>query len=655
MVRSIEFNIDIKNKRYLIADAMQDDDVILTLNVDEGGRPKDLTGSIIQLDYCKSDNSVVSIIGSKYISIENNVVNIICPRECTAAIGESRCNMVISSENKQVSSFPISINVVANALMNKRVSQKNLATMLEELHQGNLEAQALVDWIKEHKDILNIEKNIENLSSQMDEKANLIKLLEENKIFYYGAKGDGITDDTQAIQSYLDSLTNTSVIETLYIAPNKVFLVNDLVINRKNLLVKGGGTIKGTIKIKFDDITFANIQFEDITFLQDTRNTDSCVEIENTFSVYFDRCNFKNGKAGVFFADKGIKHSGYSKITNCNFYYNDYCVLLDNNVSNYNGYQVADLLISNCHFHSTQKNGIYLVGIDGITIVENTAFFGSYSLKEANKNNNVYIKNCNFAIIKGNNLFESGAEAIKLINYKNTNVIGNNIAWSGQRLKTPAIYLGGTTQGNSSEFVNSNIEGNNINCPCYVGIKVDGYVTGLSVKGNQILFGGDNLYYYGDEEILLSERRSIVTTSRVLENCLITNNMYPNSIDDIKVSISYIKGTKVVNNFSQYGLVNKGYTSYYVNSSSESKAINYTDKTLLGYDNIILQGSNNITITNFGTDSMFGYRIITVISYASNVTFVHGSGIMLKNPSSTSMSANQIKKFEYYAGQWFEL
>lgn len=498
-------------------------------------------------------------------------------------------------------------------------------------------------------------KRLDKISSQMDEKANLIKLLEENKIFYYGAKGDGITDDTQAIQSYLDSLTNTSVIETLYIAPNKVFLVNDLVINRKNLIVKGGGTIKGTIKIKFDDITFANIQFEDITFLQDTRNTDNCVEIENTFSVYFDRCNFKNGKAGVFFADKGIKHSGYSKITNCNFYYNDYCVLLDNNVSNYNGYQVADLLISNCHFHSTQKNGIYFVGIDGITIVENTAFFGSYSLKEANKNNNVYIKNCNFTIIKGNNLFESGAEAIKLINYKNTNVIGNNIAWSGQRLKTPAIYLGGTTQGNSSEFVNSNIEGNNINCPCYVGIKVDGYVTGLSVKGNQILFGGDNLYYYGDEEILLSERRSIVTTSRVLENCLITNNMYPNSIDDIKVSTSYIKGTKVVNNFSQYGLVNKGYTSYYVNSSSESKAINYTDKTLLGYDNIILQGSNNITITNFGTDSMFDYRIITVISYASNVTFVHGSGIMLKNPSSTSMSANQIKKFEYYAGQWFEL
>ena len=174
MVRNLEFNIDIKNKRYLHADAMQDDDILLTLNVDESGQAKDLTGSIIQLDYCKGDNSVVSITGSKYISIENNVVNIVCPRECTAAIGESRCNIVISSDDKQVSSFPISINVVANALMNKSVSQRNLATMLNELHEGNLEAQALVNWIKEHENILDIEKNIENLSSQIDEKANLL-------------------------------------------------------------------------------------------------------------------------------------------------------------------------------------------------------------------------------------------------------------------------------------------------------------------------------------------------------------------------------------------------------------------------------------------------------------------------------------------------
>lgn len=544
------------------------------------------------------------------------------------------------------------LNKIKTAIYGKEVRQSFVDAIKQCYKDATGHPESVAAVVDE---IENVKQEQAELSSQIDENTNLIKLLEENKLFYYGAKGDGTTDDTEAVQKYLNSLGDTSLLETLYIPPNKVFVVNNLVINRKNLIIKGGGTIKGTVKIKFDTVTFANIQFEDITFLQDTLNTDNCVEIENTFNVYFDRCNFKNGKAGVFFADKGEKHSGYSKITNCNFYYNDYCVLLNNNNSNYSGYQVADLLISNCHFYSTQKTAIHLIGIDGITIVENTSFFGSYSLKEKNKNNNIFIENCNFTIIKGNNLFESGAEAIKLIKYKNTNVIGNNIAWSGQRLKTAAISLEGTTQGSTSEFVNSNIEGNNINCPCYIGIKIDGYVTGLSIKGNQILFNLDNLYYYGAETIELSERRSIVTTSKVKENCLITNNLYPNSIDNIIVSNTYIKGTRVLNNFNQYGLVNKGFTSYYVNSSSESKTINYNDKTLLGYDNIILQGDNSITITNFGKDDMFDYKIITVINYAGNVTFTHGSGIMLKNPASTSISANQIRRFEYYAGQWFEI
>ena len=499
-------------------------------------------------------------------------------------------------------------------------------------------------------DVINkINDRLDEVDSQLEQKTNDVDfdLLKED----YNPLINKFNGD---LQSYIDSITDDSITNTIIIPKNFVY-TGDLVVNKKNIIITGEGTIKGTIRITFDKVTHANIKIQNITIQQESNNKKNCVEIENTFQVFFKNIKFMYGNASIFFHDKGYKHSGYIKIVDCVFSYANYNVLLTNDVSNTNEYQVADLLLSNSHSYSTQISGIHCNGVDGFIITSNCFFFGSFAIQEINKTNNIYIKNSNFVIIQGNNLFESGAEAIKLEKYLNANISNNNIAWSGQRLKTPAIYLTGTTQGTLSEFVNTVVEGNNINCPCYCGIKIDSYVTGLNVSNNNIIFDSSNTYYYGEEVIELSERKSIITTNSVKEHCLFNGNMYPNSEDNIYTPTGLVKGTRIRNNFSKYGLVNKGVTAYSVNSSSEEQNVNFSDSTLRGYDYIVLQGSNEITLTNFGTDSSFDYATITVISYASNVTIVNGSGIRLKDASKNTMTGNTMRRFHYYAGTWFEI
>ena len=467
--------------------------------------------------------------------------------------------------------------------------------------------------------------------------------------FDFGAVGDGVTDDTEAFRLYLESLDNEEHMECMYIPPNHSFKAN-ITISRKKLTVCGGGTIIGKINIEFDELTYAHIHIEDITIQQNSNNQDNCIEVQNVFNLYINNVKFNYGNAGIYIRPLGVKHSGYMRINNCNFSFNNYNLYSPGTGND--AYELADVLISDCHSYSTQISGVHLVGIDGLSIVNNTFFFGSYTIKEPRKTNNIFVRSSNFVIIQGNNLFEAGAEAIRMEKYNNTNISVNNIAWSNQRVLGASIYLTGTVKGESTEFVNTTVNDNNINCPAKYGILVDSYVTGLNIINNTIVFAGDNIYYYGDETLDLADRKSIKTTSAVLEHCLISNNLYPNSTDDIYVPSGYVKGTKVRNNFSNKGLVNKGHAVRTITANEGEKiVVDYQDESLHGYDVIALAGKGAIELKCFGQGTVFDYQTITVINYCATTTITMGKII----GGTTTLPTPRLRQYMYYAGTWFEL
>ncbi len=133
-MRNINFKIDISRQSYIQSECMQNDDIVLKITLLENGTPYLTNDKFIGLNWVKSDNTFVKIDNTKINTI-NDVIIINLPRDCTRAIGESRFELEITDNNsKQLSTFPLCINVVGSVLGSGEAS-KNVLTVVEELKE----------------------------------------------------------------------------------------------------------------------------------------------------------------------------------------------------------------------------------------------------------------------------------------------------------------------------------------------------------------------------------------------------------------------------------------------------------------------------------------------------------------------------------------
>lgn len=171
-MRNINLKIDINKQNYIYEDAMQNDDIALQITLFENGIPYNLGTNTVTLNWLKADGTFVLINTTKEISITNNVVNIILPRDCTRAIGVANFELsIMDTNNKQVSTFPLSIEVIGSVLSGNKEPSKNLITSIEELENAiktNLEnATATADAKKTELDtsIANAQDDINTINS----------------------------------------------------------------------------------------------------------------------------------------------------------------------------------------------------------------------------------------------------------------------------------------------------------------------------------------------------------------------------------------------------------------------------------------------------------------------------------------------------------
>lgn len=135
-MRNINFKIDINKQNYIYEDCMQNDDIVLKITLLENGIPYNLRTNKVKLNWLKADGTFVLINTTKEINIINNVVNIILPRDCTRAIGVANFELsIVDINNKQVSTFPLSIEVIGSVLSGNKEPSKNLVTVIEELKE----------------------------------------------------------------------------------------------------------------------------------------------------------------------------------------------------------------------------------------------------------------------------------------------------------------------------------------------------------------------------------------------------------------------------------------------------------------------------------------------------------------------------------------
>ena len=174
---------------------------------------------------------------------------------------------------------------------------------------------------------------VQNILPEMKWRGIIKTVCEHNfNVKDFGAKGDGITDDTNAIKKAIQSSQNLYFPEGTYIISEKIVLNKSTYMYGSTCINTWGSPSKTVLKGKHDDFIFeckwgnAN-NFEKLTFNGKGIYYPSCSQIteceftgvlgiEHSRVTVIDRCSFHHC------TEAGIKKLVDSRITN-NFFYNN--------------------------------------------------------------------------------------------------------------------------------------------------------------------------------------------------------------------------------------------------------------------------------------------------------------------------------------------
>ena len=200
------------------------------------------------------------------------------------------------------------------------------------------------------------------------------KLQEQVSVLDFGAKGDGVTDDTAAIQAAIDSIPlsggGTSHGYSLFFPPGKYLISAPLVIGNRRLTILGVPLVTGsgsssiiycpTAITRMIDVTTGNadvFSIQGIEFLGNNINTVSAMTLGSVAQTLYDsRVN------NCWFSLVGgtcieLKYAGDIVITDCGF---DSGSQIGINISNPPSDNNAVNTISNNIFFGQSVGGIYI-------------------------------------------------------------------------------------------------------------------------------------------------------------------------------------------------------------------------------------------------------------------------------------------------------
>jgi hypothetical protein len=473
---------------------------------------------------------------------------------------------------------------------------------------------------------------------------NILSLQERYNDFInvkdFGAVGDGVTDDTNAIQAAITSISSLISGGTV-VFPNGVYNCSDIYIFKPNISLQGKGVLKNTtIHIGNDvqqnlytDINGIRIHHDGIT------TNKHAISIKNTKYFNIHECEIYNADCGIYFEPiDSTQHSARGSIHNNRIWNCNYDLYCDKPTSGANVFVVGDLHFNN-NIINANKSHLYLKGIDGIDCKGNTMFFIGYPAGDTIKEHNIYIDYCNWAIIEGNNLFEAGVESILISHFQNANIHGNNIAWCGQKQPASAILcISGDNA--SQEYCISTIASNNIMFPTGNGIDIRNNCGHIAVTSNQMIGVGNNTYYYGSVPLSGISHFAIVAGASTQYI-----NVFGNLAAQNELSINGTNSNFIGNLTSSKERATKEYFISVVDTS--------TSVTLDGANIINLAQPSPTTITTISTPYNES-REISLYAFNGNTTIQNSAGILLKGGIDAVLPQWGSLTLFYNAGQWIE-
>ena len=346
-----------------------------------------------------------------------------------------------------------------------------------------------------------LEKEVAKALLKKIEDGSIIDFITGSKkinVVNYGAKGDGIADDSEIITSIINKYTDNNKFQTIEFPQGYTFNIPKgiNIIGKKNLLLTGGGRlINGPINIQGESdsdplfITIKDLFIEQESDYEYHPKTNPAVTLAKCSRVSIYDNTFKNTGKSIYYKLVGTEsHQQISKILiQRNVFENvDYCLANDITISDY--YLSGDTTFSDNHVNLAWTSTLDLRGCDGLMFNGNTIFTPRHSLTQ----DMIKLEKFNYIRIENNQLFEAGLCTVKAKNGENLNIINNSIAYGGQNALSAGIDI--------LDCVMVAVRGNLIERCTNYGIKIvkgNNYCSFVSVTNNIIRDIGVNPFYRG--------------------------------------------------------------------------------------------------------------------------------------------------------------
>ena len=442
-----------------------------------------------------------------------------------------------SSLKEKIDGYKSEIDTKVHKKFNELSGKVQTDSEVIDARKGEASLRAKIDVIDE---------DIKNVTSQLEHIVNI-------DVKNFGAKGDGVTDDTLAIQNAINSIETGNIF-----FPKGEYVISECFIENKNNFSLIGQNAKIKLKNNTNNkkmITFYNcedIKVVGLSFDGNRSNqtiikpsngvegkdaTENCpiILLENVIVGNISNCSFENSQGDGIQLDI--------------MYYNQ---------SNTYNRECKNITIKNNVFKRCGRNGVSVVHADDVNIINNkfddmTLFstsiacaidvepnpFYSFITKNIIIENNI-INNCLWGILVCN----SGKDNALMNNVNLKNNIINNCSTGIQMLNT-------NHNEDNKDFI---INNNHINNSGY-GLSIDSS-DNIEITNNTILNckllkdnrgDGITINMYNDIE------------NRISRNILIANNVI-NKTDSNGLELNNVDDVKILNNsITNVGLLNDTY------------------------------------------------------------------------------------------------
>lgn len=486
-----------------------------------------------------------------------------------------------------------------------------------------------------------LNESLDTLLHEMKNNGTLTGIIESDVMLvpsYFGAVGDGITDDTAAMQTVINKAAETGIPVNI----NRMYKISGVIVDANNVTIKGDGCIIGDIIIGGSNITRECITLKDF-------NIEGRVVLRRIRHCVLDSLNFTGNAEFCIERDPAItvpKHQiGYNQIRNCTMHTGGGFLCLPW-VTTDDEFPYSDIEIVGCTANPVRTNFIYAEHLDGAKIAENYIQYYDYT-NTFTKYTGIEVHYSDWVNIQNNTIFETGSHGIMMDNSRHFNIVGNTLGWNGENFIAHGIYICGGWNGGKlqkgiiANNVISQTSGNSIHIDGGGFIEINGNVCRFTYQPVYMGKSSANV----NESLIAAHPHYAVGYDDVANDLIISNN------------VSYGANYKVNNPNINHNILNNYSDAVGIISVERIKVDMSTDAVLdtLGISVISLKPSGVRHITSLNGEQ-YG-RKVTIYSANNEGTVIKsGAGnITLNENKDFAMKANSTLTLWYVGNGWVEL